>query len=531
MKTMSLRVLAAMMAILMVVACQGIIGFAEEGKYSEPLVVSMNVMNQERHGQPDDPRWQIIAEKFNITFDYIPCNWGEWNEKIRMWIATDDAPDLISWDLKGAQAQEYRTWAIEGAFAPLEAKYFDETRPNLSYVYENSPSIPALSVDGVLYSWPSMRDNPPEAESCYTSHWCYRRDWAKALGLYKEGDVYTWEEWIELLRAVIAEDPGENGAANAALVMPNWGFPHAAALFVGPPASEGNETCSYIKVDGEYVWPAALPEYKQGVKITYDMYQEGLIYQDNILFMGDEPKDMIKSGLAFATYNVTGSLNEWTTDMLRDGIIADRSDFGIAIVAGWDGNWYMTQTEDYWTVTAISHKMSEEKINRILDYWEYLFTQEGYQMRNYGREGVDYNVLSEDINDVELLWPYDEAAGDFVSPFANKYEYWEGNGANNGRTIVPPRTPQYQFEERTRLWNTFAASDNKVVKGFDYDVAFGSAPNKDINGSFGMRAKEKLVELLPQRNIDIEAKWDEFVAQMMPEVQLVLDELNGGALK
>jgi len=261
------------------------------------------------------------------------------------------------------------------------------------------------------------------------------------------------------------------------------------------------------------------------------MYQEGLIYQDNLLFMGNEQEDMIKAGLAFATYNVTGSLNGWTTDMLRDGIIANRDDFGIAIVASWDGNWYMTQTEDYWTVTAISHKMSEEQINRVLDYWEFLFTNEGAQMRQYGREGVDFNVIGEGLNDVELLWPYDEAAGDFVSPFSNKYEYWEGNGANNGRTIVPPRTPQYQFEERTRLWNTFAASDNKVVKGFDYDVAFGSAPNKDINGSFGMRAKEKLVELLPQRNIDIEAKWDDFVAQMMPEVQLVLDELNGGALK
>jgi len=528
MKTMFPRILAAMMALFMLATCQ--VGIAE-GKYDEPIVVSMNVMNQERHGQPEDPRWQIAQEKFNITFDYIPCNWGEWNEKIRTWIATDDAPDLIWWDLKGAQAQEYRTWAIEGAFAPLKAEYFDETRPELSKVYQNSPSIPVLSVDGVLYSWPSMRDNPPEAESCYTSHWSYRRDWAKALGLYKEGDVYTWDEWLELLRAVIAEDPGENGAANAALVMPTWAFPHAPALFIGPPASEGNETCSYIKVDGEYVWPAALPEYKQGVKITYDMYQEGLIYQDNLLFMGNESEDMIRAGLAFATYNVTGSLNHWTTDMLRDEVIADRSDFGIAIVHGWDGNWYMTQTEDYWTITAMSHKMSEEKINRVLDFWEYLFTTEGKQMRQYGRVGVDYNVTGEGLNDVELLWPYDEAAGDFVSPFANKYEYGEGNGALNTSTIVPPRTPQYQNDERTRLWNTFASSPDSVVKIFDYDVAFGSAPNKDIHGSFGMRAKEKLVELLPQRGIDIEAEWDAFVALMMPEVQLVLDELNGGLLK
>jgi len=261
------------------------------------------------------------------------------------------------------------------------------------------------------------------------------------------------------------------------------------------------------------------------------MYQEGLIFQDNLLFTSSEPDDMIKAGLAFAMYNVTGSLNGWTTDMLRDEVIKDRSDFGIAIVYGWDSKWYMTQTEDYWTVTAMSHKMKDERVNRVLDFWEYMFTQEGYQMRNYGKEGVDYKVTGPEINDIELLWPYDDAAGDYVSPFSNKYEFGESTGANNGKTIVPPKTPQYYFQERTRLWNTFASSNNKVVKTFDFDVSFGSAPNKDIHGSFGMRAKEKLIELLPQKGIDIEAKWDEFVAQIMPEVQLVLDELNGGKLQ
>jgi ABC-type glycerol-3-phosphate transport system substrate-binding protein len=525
------RILTLALALMMAAGCATITGWAmAEGKYAEPVVVSMNLMNQERLGQPEDPRWQIVKEKFNLTFDYIPCNWGEWNDKIRTWIATDDAPDLIWWDVKGAQAQEYRSWAREGAFAPLDAKYFTEDRPNLKNVYDNSPSIPALSVDGVLYSWPSMRDNPPEAESCYTSHWCYRRDWAKAVGLYKEGDIYTWEEWIELLRAVIAQDPGGNGSGNAALVMASWAFPHAPALFVGPPAAEGNETSSYIKVDGQYVWPPALEEYKKGVKVTYDMYQEGLIYQDNLLFMGSEPEEMVRAGLAFAIYNVTGTLNNWTTDMLRDVIIKEREDFGIAIVYSRDGNWYMTQTEDYWTITAFSHRMEEDRVNRVLDFWEYMFTTEGYQMRNYGRVDVDYKVTGPGISDIEPLWPYDDAASDYVNPFLNKYEFNEATGANNGKTIVPPNTPAYMYNERTRLWNSFAASENKVVKVFDYDVAFGSAPQKDLNGSFGMRVKEKLIELLPQKGIDIEAEWDKYIESMMPEVQLVLDELNGGAL-
>jgi ABC-type glycerol-3-phosphate transport system substrate-binding protein len=317
---------------------------ALDPKYAEPLTVSMNVVNAERQGQ--DVRSQYIKEKFNLTFDYVPVSWGDWNEKIRTWIATDDAPDLIWWDLKGAQANEFSSWADQGAFAPFKADYFND-RPNLRHVFENSPSIPALSIDGELFAWPSLRDNYPEAQNCYTSVWDYRRDWAKAVGLYNENDVYTWDEWMTLLRAILTEDPGQNGAANSVLVMPTWAFPHAPALFIGPPAAEGNETCSYIKgADGKYVWPPSLPEYRDGVKITYDMYQEGLIYKDNILFNANEAEDMIKAGLAFATYNVTHSLNSFTNVMLQDNVLQNREDYGIAMVISHDGNWYMTQTED-----------------------------------------------------------------------------------------------------------------------------------------------------------------------------------------
>ncbi len=498
--------------------------------YADPVVVSMNVLNAERHG--NHVRNEIVKELFNLSFDYFPVTWGDWNEKMRTWIATDSAPDLINWDLKGAQAQEYLSWARQGAFAPFKPEYF-ASRPNLKNTYDNGLSIDALSADGVLYAWPSLRDNPPAAQSAYTSHWCYRRDWAQAVGLYKEGDIYTWEEWLDLIRAVLDQDPGGNGTANAGLVMANWGFPHAAALFVGPPAAEGNETCSYIEVDGQYVWPPALDTYKQGVKITYDMYQEGLIYRDNILFTGTEQDDLIKSGLAFACYNVTGSLNGWTTDMIRDGVIEKPEDFGIAIVAGWDGNWYMTQTEDYWTVTAMNYKIEEDtaKTDRILDFWEYLHTTEGKRMRKWGREGVDFTVTGPEPADIELHWEIDEATGTYINPWTNIHEFNEANGGVNdfGTTVVGPDALPYQYEEIDRLWSTF---DNPpfpaVVKKFDYVVSFGSAPNKDLYGSFGMEAKERLTALIAQQNIDIEAEWDKFVEEMMPRVQSVLDELNAG---
>ncbi len=499
---------------------------ATDSAYANPVEVSISVLEAEKNGQT--AKNEFIKNKFNLTFEYVPVSWGDWNEKVRTWIATDDAPNLINWDLKGASATEYRAWAQQGAFAPFKAEYFTDERPNLKNTFETADSVPALSVDGELYAWPSLRYAVEGSQSCYTSHWCYRRDWAQDVGLYKEGDIYTWDEWLDLIRAVLEKDPGGNGTANAGLVMPTWGFPHAPALFIGPPAAEGNETCSYIIVDGKYVWPPALEEYKKGVKITYDMYQEGLIYRDNMVFTGTENEDMVKTGLAFATYNVTGTLNDWTTTMMRDGVIDEREDFGIAIVSGWDGTWYMTQTEDYWTVTAMDHKLNDdpEKINRILDFWEYLQTTEGIRLRLWGIEGQDYTVVGEKPEDIELLWDFDEATQTYISPYQDT-AFNEANGSCNGPDLKGPGTIEYQYEERDRLWQTFASGQIPTcVKTFDYNVSFGSAENKDKYGSFGTDVKTKLSELIAKPGIDVEAEWDAFVESMMPRVQLVLDELN-----
>ena len=106
-------------------------------------------------------------------------------------------------------------------------------------------------MDGELYCWPASRNNPPEIDNAYTSYFTIRKDWAQKVGLYQEDNEYTWDEWKALLAAIVAQDPGNNGASNAAMVLPTWGFPNGAVTFLNAPAAEGNETCSYIKVDGK----------------------------------------------------------------------------------------------------------------------------------------------------------------------------------------------------------------------------------------------------------------------------------------
>lgn len=493
-----------------------------EGSELTPVVLSQNVLEAEKHG--NHARNEFVKEKFNLTYEYIPVSWGDWNEKIRTWVSTDDAPDLINWDLKAASSTEYFDWAKQGAFAPITEEMVSKYEELYSF-YQTSESVAAYKVDGELYCWPANRNNPPEIDNVYTSYYVIRKDWAEAVGLYNEDDEYTWEEWKELLRAIIAQDPGGNGVSNAGIVLPTWGFPNGAVTFLNAPAAEGNETCSYIKVDGQYIWPAATEEYKAAVVETYNMYQEGLIYRDNISFTGTESDDMFKAGLAFAAYNVAGSMNSWTTDMIRDGVIDERGDVAPAVVYGMDGNWYMTQTEDYWTVTAFNHNITEEKMDRALMFWNYLNTTEGIRLRWLGIEGVDYEVTGPNPEDVEILWEYDEETETYISPYVND-AFNEASPAGLAPTGNPAEI-QFQYDLQQIVWDKMAEG-KATIKELDYEMSVFSGPNKDRYGTFGSDAKERMTQILADPNCDPAAEWDAFIEEMMPRVQPVLDELNAG---
>ena len=388
-----------------------------------------------------------------------------------------------------------------------------QAQPELGRLASGMNSIEAMKVDGKLYAWPANRNNPEVAQNTYASHWVYRRDIAKDLGLYKEGDVYSIEEWTNLVKAAIAKDPNMAG-----MVMSPWAFPHAPILFTGPVPAEGNETCSYIKVGNEYVWPPSTPEYKAGVKMTYDLFQSGVIFKDNIQFKGSEDGDMFNASRAFARYggwNFTDSASK----LIKAGLAKDLEAVGPAIIT-FDGKFWMTQTEDYWSVTAFSNAVEPEKMDRVLEMWNYLQSDEGMLFQWLGFEGTDYSKEAD--GSIKVLWKTDEATKQFINPYS-EMRFGEFTPAGLTRPGNPAEDP-YEAKCRNQVWD-YMGKNPVGIKGFDYNVSFMSAPNKDKYGTYGADVKAKLIELL-QTSKDIEADWDAYVTSMMPKVQPILDEIN-----
>jgi ABC-type glycerol-3-phosphate transport system substrate-binding protein len=486
---------------------------------SDIIKVSMPATDAEKCGNNAKVDW--YKAHYGIEFDFIPVNWGDWNEKIATWIATDDSPDLIWWDLKGSQSNQYRTWAQQGAFQPIPIDKLT-SRPNINNLFQKMKAdgcIDAMTVDGQLYAYPGYRNNPPESNNAYTSFFSYRADWAKKVGLYKESNVYSWDEWEALLKAIIAQDPGGNGPGNtAALPLPPWGFPHAAVLFIGQVPAVGNETCTYYKGDdGKYVWPPTTQGYKEDVHTTWQLYQDGVIWKDSINFKGTEDSDMFQAGTSFVVYNNL----TLTEKMLQQGVIKSLDDVQPAMVQDKNGKVWLTQTEDYWTVTAFSPNVDEKKMDRVLDFWDFLNSPDGIMFNWVGVEGKDYTKNADGT--VNVLWPKDEN-GMYISPYpSTSFAFNEFSPASVAPLGNPSQT-SYQLDTEKKVWDIMANNPSQM-KLFDYKVAFLSAPNKDKYGDFGMDVKTKLTDLIVNSK-DIDSDWDAYVKSMLPRVQPVLDEIN-----
>jgi hypothetical protein len=213
-------------------------------------------------------------------------------------------------------------------------------------------------------------------QSTQYMHYIYRRDWAKAVGLYKEGDVYTWDEAKALIDAVKRQDPGKNGAGNTiGITNEGWAFPGLYMQLLALSIDKGNgylNRSTYVETANGYVPYFTTPNYREELKFVADLYRRNYIWRDQMSLRGNEGLDMFRSGRAFM-YCHNGGPNFLNTNiypqMTTNGVLKDPQDVGpMLILSPKDNATYMLiEVEDYWSVAHFRHGLDNDKYERILD--------------------------------------------------------------------------------------------------------------------------------------------------------------------
>jgi putative aldouronate transport system substrate-binding protein len=487
-------------------------------KYQEKVIFSYSHIDGDKAG--NDQMYDWIVQKFNVEINYLPLTWDNWDEKVRIWIATGDLPDLLWWDFRPNVYADLVKWVKQGVFKPIHE--IDEKYPNLKNNLSLLP-MDRLKVENKNYIIPHVSKNP-EYEGMDGPQFFYRKDWARKLGLDKP--QFSYEDFKTFIKECIKRDPGGNGTGKTVgAVGPTWFFPDHMFMKEGSPYFD-----TYIKSNGKYIWGTALPETLEGIKICKDLYDEGVISKDFYISKDLDGENLFCSGKA-PVY--CGSVDATFLKKYREKLAEnfpglDSDAVSLMKVLGTHNKTLCVEEYGFWSVSSFSSKVDDEKMERILQMMDYFASKEGMQFNNFGIKGKDWDLVN---GQFIQLWERD-LNGLYQKPAYMNYTWVYGDfGTHNGNFSLKDNyaVPKSVIDE-TNNWVEWRKAQQKVWVKLDYDLDFLVKPNKTKYGSFAQETKDEIKKLIVSSD-NIDRDWASWLKSMQPRVDMVLQEINEALAK
>ena len=360
-----------------------------------------------------DTYTEMINEKFNVKIKPSNYSYGTWDDEVNMSITGQNLPDTIHYNLKAYNfGSSYEQWVKKMVIKALPTDL--SKWPNLKSMIDNITNVDALKIDGKLYGIPIANDisNPQKDFSNFT--YVYRRDWAKAIDkqnegkagytpIYKEGDVYTWDEFQRLLQAFKVYVDSNDINEDAVIVDQPWAFPSLTNFYKSAPH------CFTKDSSGKAINNFTSPEYIEGLQASKDAFDKHYYPQDQYLYTEENDKaySKYKAGLAGILYD-NFSLSNY--GKLRKSFKAMNKtvpiDDGVAFLKVKNPNdkFALEGTENWFSMTMFNYDISDMKMHKILDIIDYLLSEEGTRLAIYGKEGYDYNIIDGQVVLTEQGW-------------------------------------------------------------------------------------------------------------------------------
>lgn len=490
-----------------------------ESDYSEQMTISYAAVAMvEGVDYNADELSKFFQEKFNIVWEPIALTWDNWAERNRIWINSNDMPDLVMWDFNYG---DYINYTEQGLIRQLPEGW-KERWPNLAKVYKNTGIAESLEEKlGAGYMIPRVTyfDMPTDPLVTHTNLWI-RKDWAEEVG-FEVKDKYSPSELMEYARLLKEKDPVGNGKTLAIDMSPD----SLANVFVGPFNPRYDQF--YKGEDGKYVWGAADESTLEGLKMYSQAYREGLINPDFFALKNQEEVSHYESGVAGVIWNQGfGRSLKLTSDKYAANTGEDpRTDLHMAYLVGEDGKYHSKEIKNFWTASIFSPTMDDAKFERIMDVLEYAASEEGQNLIRMGFEGKDWERDAE--GNITILREKNED-GTFIN--LDKI-YPSLNPLYNNLVILPDGfgliDPGLDPDYKERVDTLFEGKqkdgcDQGTIAPIDWDMEFFSSPSYEkTKYNYG----EEFAKIIVMDG-DIEENWKAWVDEKMPQVSVVLDEIN-----
>ena len=344
---------------------------------------------------------------FHLGLDEMTGVKAEWQapaaetdrtQAFNLLLSSDTLPDVLCWTLFN-DAQQYIDEKIIRdltAEMPLYA-------PNYwKILQEDERFDKSVKTDaGQYYGFGSFRETPWAAT--YAGP-VIRNDWLKAQGLSMPT---TMDDWDAVLRKFKDAYDAQFSFALGRL-QPGFASGYNAYASFG--------AAIYVDDEQKVQFAMAQPEWKAYMTQLHQWYADGIIDPDSITLDDAGMRTKALNEKTGVSCTAISQLTNWVNDAKSSGLDADWVGAPYPVVK--EGDIPCTvQGEDTISVyeAAVTTSCPDEKLELVLRWLDYGYTEEGYMYWNYGKEGETYTMvdgvptytklLTEDPEGISLAMP------------------------------------------------------------------------------------------------------------------------------
>ena len=343
-----------------------------------------------------------LEKMMGISCKLESYNWNNWTTQVTGQVMADTVPDVFHANIDSYNfASLYKFWAEEEVTKPLPDDL--SKWPHVKEVIDNTTNVESLKLGGKLYGIPIAKNTTDFSTNFSPFTYIYRRDWAKQYGVYQENDEYTWDQFKALLAKFNTELKSTD---RFALGDVEWGYPSITNFYKQVPH------CFAQDATGHYVNNYTTDAYIAGLEESKLFKDNGWYgYPQNTAMDGDLNKQYYSNKCGVLYENLSYS-NFATLKQKLKGTNSENTSFNIddataimKIKSPVDNKYALEGTDNWFSMTFFDFKISDKKMEKILDLYEWLLSEEGTKFAIFGIEGYDYVVEDGQIKLQEDYWP------------------------------------------------------------------------------------------------------------------------------
>ena len=424
-------------ALLSVTALSGCNRSSGKDKYDKDgnLILELQNLYFKADFTGDDMYSEFLEKKFGVKL--VPSNYtyNDWDQEVNIAIGGNNILDTIHYNLKAYNfGSTYEKWINNRVVKALPE---DLSRwPELKKMINNISNVDALKMkdpdDGKmkLFGIPIANDiSTPEKDFSHFTY-VYRRDWVKEIDaknaskpgytpLYKEGDVYTWDEFQRILAAFKVKVAEDKINGEVVMVDESWGFPSVTNFYKDVPH------CFTKDENGKAINAFTSDQYIAGLETAKSFVSNIYYSQDQFSYIETTANTKYVNGLAgilYDNFNLSNYITLRKTFKKNNKNVNFEDGTALMKVMGPDGNFALEGIENWFSMTMFNYDISDKKMEKILDILDYLLSEEGTRLAVYGIEGQDYNIINGEVELTESGWEKIDGTDEY-SPKTNGAKY------------------------------------------------------------------------------------------------------------